>query len=86
MVKTGFPLAPLILGVILGDQIEVNFIRAIMTSSDWTLFFTRPWSGAMLALSVLSFAYSLWQRRAALGGARAVPPPGGAEAEADLES
>jgi putative tricarboxylic transport membrane protein len=65
MVKTGFPLAPLILGVILGDQIEVNFIRAIMTSSDWTLFFTRPGSGVMLALSVLSFGYSLWQRRRA---------------------
>jgi len=63
MVKAGFPLAPLILGVILGDQIEANFIRAIMTSSDWTLFFTRPWSGAMLALSLLSFVYSLWQRR-----------------------
>jgi putative tricarboxylic transport membrane protein len=63
MVKTGFPLAPIILGVILGDQIETNYIRAVMTDSDWTLFFTRPWSGAMLALSVLSFGYSLWQRK-----------------------
>jgi len=63
MVKTGFPLAPIILGVILGDQIETNYIRAVMTDSDWTLFFTRPWSGAMMALSVLSFGYSLWQRR-----------------------
>ena len=62
MVKTGFPLAPLILGVILGDQIETNYIRTVMTDPDWTLFFTRPWSGAMLALSVLSFGYSLWQR------------------------
>jgi len=81
MVKTGFPLAPLILGVILGDQIEVNFIRAVMTSSDWTLFFTRPWSGAMLGLSVLSFAYTLWQRRrAALREAGRA-----AKGEADLE-
>lgn len=61
MVKTGFPLAPLILG----DQTEVNFIRANMTSSDWTLFFTRPWWAAMLVLSVLSFGCSLWQCRAA---------------------
>ncbi len=83
MVKTGFPLAPLILGVILGDQIETNFIRAIMTSSDWTLFFTRPWSGAMLVLSVLSFGYSLWQRHRA--AARAAPKPGGTEAGGDLE-
>ncbi len=63
MVKTGFPLAPLILGVILGDQIESNYIRAMMTDANWMLFFTRPVSGAMLALAVLSFGYSLWQRR-----------------------
>jgi putative tricarboxylic transport membrane protein len=81
MVKTGFPLAPLILGVILGDQLEANFIRAIMTSADWTLFFTRPWSGIMLALSVLSFGYSLYQRRRA---ARRVAATA-AKAEADLE-
>ncbi|MGD0783030.1 MAG: tripartite tricarboxylate transporter permease, partial [Candidatus Aminicenantales bacterium] len=78
MVKTGFPLAPLILGVILGDQIETNYIRAAMTDADWTLFFTRPWSGIMLALSVLSFGYSLWQRRRAAMRA-------GAAAEADVE-
>jgi putative tricarboxylic transport membrane protein len=65
MVKTGFPLAPLILGVILGDMIETNYIRAVMTDSDWTLFFTRPWSGAMLVLSIVSVVYSLWQRRRA---------------------
>ncbi len=81
MVKTGFPLAPLILGVILGDQIEVNFIRAIMTSSDWTLFFVRPWSGAMLVLAVLSFGYSLWQRRRAARRVAATAAKG----EGDLE-
>jgi putative tricarboxylic transport membrane protein len=81
MVKTGFPLAPLILGVILGDQIETNYIRAAMTDADWTLFFTRPWSGIMLALSVLSFGYSLWQRRRAAQRAGAVAEA----AEADVE-
>ncbi|MBI3122292.1 MAG: tripartite tricarboxylate transporter permease, partial [candidate division NC10 bacterium] len=65
---------------ILGDQIEVNFIRAIMTSADWTLFVTRPWSGVMLGLSVLSFGYSLWQRRRA--AARAAE--GGADGKLDL--
>jgi putative tricarboxylic transport membrane protein len=81
MVKTGFPLAPIILGVILGDQIETNYIRAVMTDSNWTLFFTRPWSGAMMALSVLSFGYSLWQRRRAAkrAGAKAE------EAEGEVE-
>ena len=78
MVKTGFPLAPLILGVILGDMIETNYIRAVMTDSDWTLFITRPWSGVMLALAVLSFGYSLWQRRrSAKRAARTVSGGGG---------
>jgi len=81
MVKTGFPLAPLILGVILGDQVETNYIRAVMTDADWTLFFTRPWSGVMLALAVLSFGYSLWQRRRAAKRAGAAPEA----AEADVE-
>jgi len=81
MVKTGFPLAPLILGVILGDQIETNYIRAVMTDSDWTLFFTRPWSGAMLVLSIVSFVYSLWQRRrvAKRSGAKAEETDGEVE-------
>jgi putative tricarboxylic transport membrane protein len=73
MVKTGFPLAPLILGVILGDQIETNYIRAVMTDADWTLFFTRPWSGIMLALAVLSFGYSLRQRSRAVKRKGALP-------------
>jgi putative tricarboxylic transport membrane protein len=81
MVKTGFPLAPLILGVILGDQVETNYIRAVMTDADWTLFFTRPWSGVMMALAVLSFGYSLWQRRRAAKRAGAVVE----EAEADVD-
>jgi putative tricarboxylic transport membrane protein len=82
MVKTGFPLAPLILGVILGDQVETNYIRAVMTHADWTLFFTRPWSGVMLALSVLSFGYSLWQRYRAAKRAGAASEA--AEADVDM--
>lgn len=61
MVKFGFPLAPFILGVILGDQIEINLIRAIMTDSDPWLFLTRPISGALLALAAASLAFSVWQ-------------------------
>jgi putative tricarboxylic transport membrane protein len=61
LVKFGFPLAPLILGVILGDQIEVNLVRALMTDGDPLLFLTRPISGGMLALSVTSVVLALWQ-------------------------
>ena len=61
MVKAGLPLAPLILGVILGDQIEINLVRAIMTDSSPWLFLTRPISGALLVLSVASVGFALWQ-------------------------
>ena len=63
MVKGGLPLAPLILGLILGDQIEINFIRAIQTDADPWLFVTRPISGGLLALAVISVTYALWQHR-----------------------
>ena len=63
LVKFRFPLAPLILGLILGDQIEVNLVRAIMTDPNPWLFVTRPISGVMLALSVASVVLALWQHR-----------------------
>jgi putative tricarboxylic transport membrane protein len=63
LVKFDFPLAAFILGVILGDQIEINLVRAIMTDADPMLFFTRPISGILLLLSVASIAASLWQHR-----------------------
>ena len=63
MVKLGFPLAPLILGVILGDQIEINLIRALMTDANPWLFFTRPISGVLLFLSAASFALAIYQHR-----------------------
>jgi putative tricarboxylic transport membrane protein len=61
LVKVGIPLAPLILGVILGDQIEINLVRSLMTDSDPWLFLTRPISGGLLLLSVLSVVLALWQ-------------------------
>ncbi|BBK34941.1 C4-dicarboxylate ABC transporter permease [Allostella sp. ATCC 35155] len=63
LVKLGFPLAPLILGLILGDQIEVNLVRALMTDSNLWLFVTRPISALLLALAVGSVVFALWQRR-----------------------
>ena len=61
LVKAGFPLAPLILGLILGDQIEINLIRAIMTDDNLWLFLTRPISGGLLAAAALSVALAVWQ-------------------------
>jgi putative tricarboxylic transport membrane protein len=61
LVKAGFPLAPLILGLILGDQIELNLIRAIMTDSDPWLFVTRPISGGLLLAAALSVVFAVLQ-------------------------
>jgi putative tricarboxylic transport membrane protein len=63
MVKGGLPLAPLILGVILGDQIEINLLRAVMTDADPWLFLTRPISGGLLVASLASMALAFWQHR-----------------------
>jgi len=63
MVKGGLPLAPLILGVVLGDQIEINLVRAIMTESNPILFLTRPISGGLILASVASVVFALWQHR-----------------------
>jgi putative tricarboxylic transport membrane protein len=78
MVKFGFPLAPFILGVILGDQIEINLVRSIMTDSNPWLFVTRPISGLLLAASVVSIVVALWQHR------RMQRKAAGGEVEADF--
>ncbi|MBE0620828.1 MAG: tripartite tricarboxylate transporter permease [Burkholderiales bacterium] len=72
LVKARFPLAPLILGLILGDQIEVNLLRAIMSDPNPWLFFTRPISGSLLALSVASVIFALWQHHRHKGRAENV--------------
>jgi putative tricarboxylic transport membrane protein len=61
LVKAGFPLAPLILGLILGDQIEINLIRAVMTDDNPWLFFTRPISGGLLVAAGVSVVLAVWQ-------------------------
>jgi putative tricarboxylic transport membrane protein len=73
MVKFGFPLAPFILGVILGDQIEINLIRAIMSDPNPWLFLTRPISGVLLVLSVASVVAAIWQHRRHQRRAAAAP-------------
>ena len=62
MVKGGFPLAPFILGVILSEPLETNFVRSLMSDPDPWLFLTRPMSGVLLAAAVASVVFALWQR------------------------
>ena len=51
--------------MILGDQIEVSLVRAIMTDGNPWLFLTRPISGDLLALSVASVVLAVWPHRRA---------------------
>ena len=53
-----FPIAPLVLGSILGPLAETTFMTTMISfSNDWTVFFTRPIAGAIMALSVIAL---LW--------------------------
>lgn len=69
-----FPIAPLVLGVILGPLAEESFMNAMISySNDWTVFFTRPISGTIMALALLTMALPLVgmlrERRAEASGA-----------------
>ncbi|MEW5962812.1 MAG: tripartite tricarboxylate transporter permease [Pseudomonadota bacterium] len=55
--RYSFPIAPLVLGVILGPIAEESFMNAMISySNDWTVFFTRPLSGAIMAATALTLA------------------------------
>jgi len=53
-----FPLAPLVLGTILGPLAETNFMTTMVSfDNDWTVFFRRPISASILALAVLGLSW-----------------------------
>lgn len=55
------PLAPMVLGVILGPLAEANLRKAIMTDPNIMLFFTRPISLVLIIISILSLLISIYQ-------------------------
>jgi putative tricarboxylic transport membrane protein len=57
MDKYGFPLTPLVLGIILGPITEKALVKGVMIYDSFWPFFTRPISGFLLALSILSLLY-----------------------------
>lgn len=65
--KYNFPIAPLVLGSILGPLAESNFMTTLISyQNDWTVFFTRPVSGAILVLSIVALVFpflrTVWGR------------------------
>jgi putative tricarboxylic transport membrane protein len=61
MRQFGFPLAPLILGVVLGNIAELNLSRSLAISDDLTRFVTRPWALFFLIVAVFSAAFPWYQ-------------------------
>lgn len=60
MQKNGFPVAPVVLGIILGPIAEDVLARALIIShGDWSVLFKSPISIFFYAISTLSVIYSL---------------------------
>jgi putative tricarboxylic transport membrane protein len=63
--RIGFSAAPLVLGLILGQLTETNFLQGKMIAGDdvWAYFFGSTISQVVIALCVLSVAYSVYNER-----------------------
>jgi putative tricarboxylic transport membrane protein len=71
-----FPIAPVILGVILGPVMEVQFRRALIASGgDWSVFVSRPLTVGLLSAGVLALLLPYLPR--ILGRLRGRPQPVG---------
>ncbi|HUH93506.1 MAG TPA: tripartite tricarboxylate transporter permease [Casimicrobiaceae bacterium] len=58
--KFRFPIAPMVLGAILGPVAETSFMTSMIAyQNDWTIFLRRPISGTVVALTVIALAYPL---------------------------
>jgi putative tricarboxylic transport membrane protein len=56
--RYGFPLAPVVLGLVLGPIVEKNFMQSVIkTDWDLTQFLTRPVSATLMVVTVLVLAY-----------------------------
>jgi putative tricarboxylic transport membrane protein len=53
--RQGFPVAPFVLGLVLGDIVDKNLRRGLVISDgDLTPFFTRPMAGVLAAIVLLT--------------------------------
>ncbi len=66
--RYGYPVAPVVLGIVLGGLLEENFRRAVMMDGPF-VFFTQPLSAVMLTVAALLFLWPVYKsfrkRRAA---------------------
>jgi putative tricarboxylic transport membrane protein len=60
MRRYDFPIAPVVLGVILGPLAELQLRRTLLVSDgDWTALVDRPFAAAVLVVAVLAFVIPL---------------------------
>jgi putative tricarboxylic transport membrane protein len=58
-----FPIAPLVLGVILGPLAEAAFMNTMISfGNDWTVFFTRPIAGTVMVFTFVMLALPFLQQ------------------------
>jgi putative tricarboxylic transport membrane protein len=77
MEENGFPLAPAILGLVLGGMVEANFMTSMMKSDgDLAAFVERPIAAALGLVTVAAWAWIMVSglRRLAGGGDRPREP------------
>jgi len=64
MRRFDFPIAPVIVGLILGPMAEVHLRRALAISQgDWSVFFTQPIAGTFMVITVAVLFIPMWLRR-----------------------
>ncbi|MCP5373477.1 MAG: tripartite tricarboxylate transporter permease [Hyphomicrobiales bacterium] len=64
LARFGFPMAPIVIGLVLGPIIEVNLRNGLVANDmDVTVFATRPISGALLLAIAGTLAWSAWRAR-----------------------
>ena len=62
MERNGFPVAPVVLGIVLGPIVERSFMQSVIgTQWDLLQFFTRPISAILLVMTLLIWALPLLQ-------------------------
>lgn len=58
MKRYGFPVAPVVLGIVLGRLMELNFSQALMVGGVAS-FYTRPMTLILLAISIIAVLYPI---------------------------
>ena len=67
MEEHGFPIAPAILGLVLGEMLEQNFMTSmIKADGSFVAFFQRPIAATLGVITIVLWAGMLWRNRPAL--------------------